>query len=133
MPNQTVPRTIVVSLSSGTGKRETTMKNFSLFALALIASAITISPVVAAEPAAGIAVVNTADLDLGNAADVRTLDRRLTIAIVEACGEESIVDLEGRNAVRACRVDARAKVDAERDRLVQLAARQGTTKFASAH
>lgn len=107
------------------------MKNLSLFALALIASAVTLSPVVAAEPAAGIAIVNTADLDLGNARDVRTLDRRLTIAIVEACGEASNVDLEGRNAVRACRADARAKVNAERDRLVQLASRSGDILLAA--
>lgn len=109
------------------------MKQLSIFLAALLASAVTITPVVAAEPAAGIAVVNTADLDLSHAADVRTLDRRLSIAIVEACGEASNVDLEGRNAVRACRVDARAKVNAERDRLVQLAARGGATQFASAH
>ncbi len=109
------------------------MKQLSIFLAALLASAVTLSPAIAAEPAAGIAVVSTADLDLGNARDVRTLDRRLTIAIVEACGEASNVDLEGRNLVRACRVDARAKVNATRDRLVQLAARSSTTKFASAH
>jgi len=109
------------------------MNKLILFALAMIASAATIAPAIAAEPAAGIAIVNTADLDLNNARDVRTLDRRLGIAIVEACGEASNVDLAGRNAVRACRVDARAKVDAQRDRLVQLAARGSATKFASAH
>lgn len=108
------------------------MNKFSLFALAMIASAATITPAVAAEPG-GVAVVRTADLNLQDARDVRTLDQRLTIAIVDACGEASNVDLEGRNAVRACRVDARAKVNAERDRLVQLAQREGATKFASAH
>lgn len=109
------------------------MKQFSLFLAALLASAVTLSPAIAAEPAAGIAVVNTADLDLGDARDVRTLDQRLTIAIVEACGEASNVDLAGRNAVRACRVEARAKVNATRNRLVQLAVRDSVTKFASAH
>ena len=109
------------------------MKQFSLFLAALLASAVTLSPAIAAEPAAGIAVVNTADLDLGDARDVRTLDQRLTIAIVEACGEASNVDLAGRNAVRACRVEARAKVNATRNRLVQLAVRGSVTKFASAH
>ena len=109
------------------------MKQFSLFLAALLASAVTLSPAIAAEPAAGIAVVNTADLDLGDARDVRTLDQRLTIAIVEACGEASNVDLAGRNAVRACRVEARAKVNATRNHLVQLAVRDSVTKFASAH
>ena len=109
------------------------MKQFAILLAALLASAVALSPAIAAEPAAGIAIVSTADLDLANARDVRTLDRRLTIAIVEACGEASNVDLAGRNAVRACRVDARAKVNAERNRLVQLAARGSATKFASAH
>jgi len=99
------------------------MTKFTFFALAMIASAATITPVIAAEPAAGIAIVSTADLDLTDARDVRTLDRRLSIAIVEACGEASTVDLAGINAVRACRVDARAKVNATRDRLVELASR----------
>ncbi len=107
------------------------MKQFSIFLAALMASAVTLSPAIAADPAAGIAIVSTADLDLDNARDMRTLDRRLTIAIVEACGEASNVDVEGRNLVRACRVDARAKVDAERNRLVQLAARGSATKFAA--
>jgi UrcA family protein len=119
--------------NSGTRTEEATMKHFSIFLAALLATAVTLSPALAAEPAAGIAIVNTADLDLGNARDVRALDRRLTIAIVEACGEASNVDLAGRNIVRACRVDARAKVDATRNRLVQLAARGSATKFASAH
>ena len=108
------------------------MKQLSIFLAALLASAVTLSPAIAAEPAAGIAIVSTADLDLGNAGDVRTLDRRLSIAIVEACGEASNVDLAGKNAVRACRVDARSKVNATRDRLVQLAALGGATRFASA-
>lgn len=109
------------------------MKQLAIFLAALLASAVTLSPAIAADPAAGIAIVNTADLDLGIARDVRTLDQRLTIAIVEACGEASNVDPEGRNLVRACRVNARAKVSSERNRLVQLAARGSATKFASAH
>lgn len=109
------------------------MKQLSILLAALAASAVTVSPATAADPSAGIAIVSTADLDLSNARDVRTLDRRLSIAIVEACGEASSVDVAGRNFVRACRVDARAKLNAERDRLVQIAARGSATKFASAH
>lgn len=107
------------------------MKNLTIFVLALLSSAVTITPVVAAEPAAAIAIVNTADLDLTNARDQRVLDHRLTIAIVEACGEASNVDLQGRNAVRACRLDARAKVTTQRDRLVQLAQRGGSVVLAA--
>ena len=108
------------------------MTKLSLLLAAVAAAAVTSSPAIA-EDAAGIAIVNTADLDLGNARDVATLDRRLTIAIVEACGEASTVDLAGRNAIRACRVDARVKVAAQRNRLIQLAARANSAKFASAH
>ncbi len=104
------------------------MTKFLIFAAALSAVA---SPAIAADPTAGIAIVSTDDLDLGNARDVRTLDRRLSIAIVEACGEASNVDLEGRNLVRACRIEARVKVNAERDRLVQLAQRETSTQFAA--
>lgn len=106
------------------------MKNLTIFLLALLSSAVTITPVIAAEPNA-TSIVRTADLDLGSAKGQRTLDRRLSIAIVEACGEASNVDLEGRNAVRTYRVEARAKVAAERDRLVELAQRGGATILAA--
>ena len=99
------------------------MTKFTTFALAMIASAATITPVVAAVPATATSIVRTADLDLGSAAGQRTLDHRIAIAIVEACGVASDADLEGQNDVRACRVDARAKVAAERERLVELARR----------
>ncbi len=107
------------------------MTKFFIFAAAL--SATVTGTAMAAGPDAGIAIVRTADLDLNNARDLRTLDRRLTNAIVDACGEASNVDVAGRNAVRACRIDARAKVDVERERLIQLAARTTAIKFASAH
>lgn len=89
-----------------------------LFLLLLVAAASQAS----AQPAeTATSIVRTADLDLGSASGRRTLDHRLSIAIVEACGTASNVDLEGKNGVRACRVAARAKVAAERDRLVALA------------
>ena len=96
------------------------MKSLTISLLALLSSAFTITPVIAAEAETATSIVRTADLDLGSAAGQRTLEHRLSIAIVEACGSASNVDLEGRNAVRACRVEARAKVAAERDRLVEL-------------
>jgi UrcA family protein len=108
------------------------MNKFTTLALALIASAATITPAIAAEPATSASIVRTADLDLGSNAGQRTLEHRLSIAIVDACGTASNVDLAGQNAVRACRVDARAKVVAERDRLVELATRGSTSQIASA-
>ena len=110
------------------------MNKFTIFGLALIASAATISPVAAAEPASVTAtsIVRTADLDLGSTAGQRTLEHRLSIAIVEACGTASDADLAGQNDVRACRVEARAKVVAERDRLVELASKGTPSLIASA-
>jgi UrcA family protein len=108
------------------------MNKFTIFGLALFASAATISPVVAAEPATATSIVRTADLDLASKAGQRTLEHRLSIAIVEACGEASDADLAGQNGVRACRVDARIKVAAERDRLVELASRGTQILVASA-
>lgn len=108
------------------------MKSLTIFLLALMSSAVTLSPVIAAEPYTATSIVRTVDLDLNSAGGQRTLEHRLSIAIVEACGSASNVDLEGQNAVRACRVEARAKVAAERDRLVQLATRGGGVTVASA-
>jgi UrcA family protein len=93
------------------------IRTISLLLLAAGASA-----PLAAEPASTTRSVQTADLDLSTSAGLRALDLRLTIAIVVACGEASDVDLQGANAVRACRKDARARVVAERDRIVALRA-----------
>jgi UrcA family protein len=85
----------------------------------LLLAAVATAPL-AAEPVTTSRPVATADLDLSTAAGVRVLEHRLTIAIVDACGEASNVDLHGANAVRACRVEARARVASERDRIVAL-------------
>ena len=85
-------------------------------ALLLLAAA-SASPL-AAETITATRSVETADLDLSSAAGVRALEHRLTIAIVDACGEASDVDLQGANQVRACRAEARQRVAGERDRIV---------------
>ena len=74
------------------------------------------APALAEEMQNAIYVVRTADLDLNSAAGQRTLDHRLTIAVAEVCGVSSDADLAGKNDVRACRIEIRAKLDAERDR-----------------
>lgn len=81
------------------------------------------APLAAQPPETVTRAVSSAGLDLTTDAGLRALDQRLTIAIVEACGAASNVDLEGQNDVRACRLEARAKVNAERERLVELASR----------
>ena len=97
----------------------------TLTTLSLILSALAATPALsqAAPSAETRIVVSTADLDLGSATGKRALDHRIAIAVVEACGETSNVDLAGRNEIRRCRDETSASVVANRDRLVELASR----------
>jgi UrcA family protein len=87
------------------------MRNTFLFALALIASATTVTPTVAQafEPVTATSVVRTADLDLSSDSGKLELDHRIVRAAYEVCGEASDVDLEGKNAVRECRAETIAR------------------------
>ncbi len=80
-----------------------------------------------AEPVGdAVRIIKISDLNLSSVAGLRTLDRRLAIAIVDACGEASPANLAGQNQVRVCKVETRARVRAERDRIV--AERTGSAK-----
>ena len=79
------------------------------------------SPVLAQPPQTVTSIVQTADLDLSSAVGQRALDKRLTRAIVEVCGEASPADLAGQNKVRDCRKDAHNRFDAERDQRIAAA------------
>lgn len=98
------------------------MKTLSSLIFAL--SVLSATPALAQSPTAeNRIVVRTADLDLGSAAGQRALDHRIAIAVIEACGETSVVDPAGRNEIRRCRDETSASVAANRDRLVELAGR----------
>ena len=97
------------------------MKSISLFALAVIASAATITPTVAAESAMVTSSVRTVDLDLSTSAGQRELNARIAMAAREVCGSASDVDLEGKNAIRACREETIAQAAAQREQLLALA------------
>src|SRR5436190_20634351 len=103
--------------------RGTTMRNISLFSLALIASAATVTPTVAAaaEPVTATSIVQTADLDLSSNVGQRELDLRIAQAAREVCGTASDVDLEGKNAVRHCREQTVALASSQREQLVAAA------------
>ncbi len=101
------------------------MRNISLFALAIIASAATITPTVAAEAETVTSIVRTADLDLSSNVGQRELDRRIVQAAREVCGTASDVDLEGKNAARQCRADTIAQAASQREQLLA-AAKSGT-------
>lgn len=103
------------------------MKNFTLFALAAVASTAAIAPTVAQafEPLTVTSIVRTADLDLASPVGQQELDKRIAQAAREVCGTASDVDLEGKNAVRACREETIAQAAAQREQLLA-AARVGT-------
>ena len=103
------------------------MRNSALFAMAIIASAATITPTVAHgfEPVTVTSIVQTADLDLSSNAGQRELDRRIVQAAREVCGTASDVDLEGKNAARQCREETIAQAASQREQL-RAAARSGS-------
>ena len=87
-----------------------------MFKTILFFAALATNPTLAnAEPAN---TVRVADLDLSTV----TGQARLGHRIADACGEAADVDLAGRNQVRACRADARAKAQAHEQ--ARLARRQ---------
>ena len=75
-----------------------------------------------AEPAQPVtSFVQVGDLDLASEAGQRTLDKRLTQAIVEVCGDPSPADLVGQNKARSCRQELHARLDVERDQRIAAA------------
>lgn len=110
------------------------MRKTFLFALALIASATTVTPTVAQafEPVTATSVVRTADLDLSSDSGKLELDRRIVRAAYEVCGEAWDVDLEGKNAVRECRAETIAQASSQREQIIAAAKSGGSILVASA-
>ncbi len=108
------------------------MKTIRLFALSAIASAATLTPTLAAEPASVTSIVRTADLDLSSPAGQQQLDSRIARAAREVCGEASSADVEGKNAVRACRKQTIALAASQREQLLA-AARANTPILVASH
>ena len=91
-------------------------KFLTILALALLPTPAFAEP---AEPV--ISIVQIADLDLASSHGQRTLDKRLSQAVVEVCGEASPADLTGQNKVRSCRVETRTRYAAERNQRIAAA------------
>jgi len=83
--------------------------------------AFTATPALAEPPVTVTSFVQTADLDLASKAGQQALDKRLSRAIVEVCGEASPADLAGQNKVLDCRKDAHNRFEAERDQRIAAA------------
>jgi UrcA family protein len=100
-----------------------------LLPLAAFAAALTAGPA-SAQLAASARVVHYADLDLSSASGRHELDRRIGIAVREACGTASDADLHGRNLVQHCRVETRRAI-AARHTAALAAARVPGNSYAS--
>jgi UrcA family protein len=69
--------------------------------------------------------VSYQDLDLHNAAGIEALDRRLTRAAGQACGDDRSIDPGVKSAVRHCRAAKLVEVRRSRDALLASLARKG--------
>ncbi|MEA2999239.1 MAG: hypothetical protein QOK17_1072 [Sphingomonadales bacterium] len=85
-----------------------------LLPLAALAATLTAGPAFAQPGAPAPQIVHYADLDLSSAAGRQELDRRIGVAVRDACGTASDADLHGRNLVQLCRVETRRAVAARR-------------------
>ena len=77
--------------------------------------AFTAVPAIAEAPFIATSTVQTADLDLSTAKGQQALDRRLSQAVKEVCGDASDADIAGKNEVRRCRVETLAGLANERN------------------
>src|SRR3546814_8242511 len=90
--------------------------------LAALVAAPLLAPALAQEAALAdqTEFVSYDDLDLGNAADVRILDRRIRPAVEAACGPESNADPAGRNEVQRCRAERSEAHTSELQSLIRI-------------
>lgn len=81
-----------------------------LFAAAALASAVSVSPLIAKTVTPEVRIVSHADLDLSSSAGRARLERRIDAAVRDVCGEAASFDLARREAVRECVAETRANV-----------------------
>ncbi|MGD9810469.1 MAG: UrcA family protein [Sphingobium sp.] len=89
-------------------------------ALFAVAGALSLAPAYAQSHdfVARSEAVSYGDLDLGQPAGQRMLDRRLRSAVQAACGEASNADLASGNRVRSCRRDLTQRIAEIRQKII---------------
>ena len=93
-----------------------------LLPLAALAAGFLVTPALAqAVPDAAPRIVRHADLRLDTASGVARLDRRIEIAVREACGTSGSFDRAGRKAIERCRTATLAQATSQRDRVIAAA------------
>ncbi|NJR79312.1 UrcA family protein [Sphingomonas corticis] len=95
--------------------------------LAALAATTPLVPVTA-ETVQATRTVAVHDLDLSRPGHRTRLDRRLTLAARDVCGEASALDLVGKRRVQRCRIDVLERARPARDRA--LARAGGATEWA---
>ena len=75
--------------------------------------------------------VSHADLDLASDAGRSELNRRIGLAVRNACGSASDANLKGKNEVRRCRALTYKHISAQTEVAVAAARRPSSTLFAS--
>ena len=81
-----------------------------LFAAAVLAAAVNVSPAFAKPVTPSVRTVAYTDLDLSSASGRTRLERRIQAAVRQVCGEAAPFDLARRHAVRDCIAETRANV-----------------------
>lgn len=91
-----------------------------LLSLATVGALFIFAPVAAQQPQSQPAEAHITydDLDLGSAHGIAELDRRIAGAIRDFCGSASDINLEGKNDVRRCRVEAREGAARQREQVL---------------
>jgi UrcA family protein len=104
-----------------------------LLSSALLAASLLAAPASAQQPSSApvTKAVGYADLDLASDSGRRQLDRRIRVAVENACGPTSDVDPAGKNFVRRCRDEAYEAASAQRSIAIAAARRGDSTQLAS--
>ncbi len=108
---------------------------YGLTSALITALALKAAPALAQQAPAGeayVAIVKTADINLGSEAGQRQLDRRLAQAARDVCGTASDSDLEGKNEVRKCRDESIARVQGDKQAVLAAADRSAVIAVTAA-
>lgn len=99
--------------------------------LPLLLLAGTMPTLAAAQEPRFVIAVSHQDLDLGSAAGVARLDRRIARAIALACPEDTTVEMRRKMALETCRTHAHEEIAAQRATLIARAGQAGATVTAA--
>jgi UrcA family protein len=104
------------------------MKIVTILTAALVLGASTTAPASAQTTAVR---VSYADLDLKSPAGVKTLNRRLAVALSRVCGDLPTTSIGDTRPVQECRAEAQKGIDAQVAEAMRRYGSEGQTRVAS--